>query len=100
MGDSGTELENLKEDVRKKLSELSVAELAQVCGELSLDIPSGKEGKKSAVYNLIARELMTKEEDDEDEWKAAFEGISAVLVGVGGTGSFLGSIFKIMAQPP
>ena len=45
MGDSGTELENLKEDVRKKLSELSVAELAQVCGELSLDIPSGKEGK-------------------------------------------------------
>ena len=73
------DLENLKEDVRRKLSELNTEELAEVCGELTLVIPAGKEGKKSAVYNLIARELMSKEEDEGDEGMSAFEGVNVVL---------------------
>jgi hypothetical protein len=72
------ELENLKEDVRRKLSELNTQELVEVCGELTLVIPAGKEGKKSAVYNLIARELMSKEDED-DEGRSVFEGVNGVL---------------------
>ena len=72
-------LEHLKEDVRRKLSELDLNELTQVSGELSLTIPEGKETKKSAVYNLIARHLMSQEDDETDEGQAVFERCSQVV---------------------
>ena len=73
------DLENLKEDVRRKLSELCTDALGELCGELELTIPDGKEGKKSLVYNLIAMHLMSKESDEADEGRAAFEAVSGVL---------------------
>ena len=72
------DLENLKEDVRSKLSGLNIEGLVEVCGELTLVIPPGKEGKKSVVYNLIAKDLMSKEEEN-DEGESAFQQIDAVL---------------------
>ena len=72
-------LEHLKEDVRRKLSELDISGLTHVCGELSLTIPEGKETKKSAVYNLIARHLMSQEDDETDEGKAVFERCSQLV---------------------
>ena len=80
MASTSEGLEHLKEDVRRKLLELDVTELAHVCGELALTIPDGKATKKSAVYNLIAMHLMSQEEeDDNEEGKAVFERCDAVL---------------------
>jgi hypothetical protein len=79
MEDTPAGLEHLKEDVRRKLSELNLIELTQVSGELSLTIPVGKETKKSAVYNLIARHLMTQEDDEDDEGKAVFQACGAAV---------------------
>ena len=62
---------------------VSTEALAELCGDLGLTITDGKEGKKSLVYNLIAMHLMSKESDEADEGRAAFEAAGSYPGGKG-----------------
>ena len=53
------QLESLKTDVWTKLPQLKVEELEQVCTALELDVTPESQGKKSAVYSVVALHLMS-----------------------------------------
>ena len=53
------QLEVLKTDVWTKLPQLNVGELEQVCTALDLTIAPASQGRKSAVYSLVALHLMS-----------------------------------------
>ena len=73
-------MEVLKEEVRKKLPQLNVAELTTIAVELSLTIPPGKKGKQSGIFNIVAMHLMSDDvEEQNDDGRAVFEHANSIL---------------------
>ena len=61
------DLDTLKEEVWGKMNLLTVGELADICGGLGLTVQPAQEGKKSALYGLVLRQLTSLEVEGMEE---------------------------------
>ena len=82
--DKENQLEALKTDVWTKLPQLNLQELEQICTALDLTIEPTKQGKKSAVYSIVTRHLMSDDVEgmDIDTSLEMFGNVQGALDGV------------------
>jgi hypothetical protein len=67
-------LEDLQDEVLKKLQLLDVAQLGEVCVQLSITVPVAKKGKKTATRSFILNHLTSDAvEEDEEIFKSLNE---------------------------
>ena len=72
------EFEKAEQEVMSYLPEMNEIELTALIGELGLEIPADKKGRR-ALYRFILTELLKIEQDNEDGGKAKYLGIHAFL---------------------
>lgn len=82
--DKENQLEALKTDVWTKLPQLNLQELEQICTALDLTIEPTKQGKKSAVYSIVTRHLMSDDVEgmDIDTSLEMFGNVQGALDGI------------------
>ena len=75
------DLDTLKDEVWGKLNLLTVGELADICGGLGLTVQPAQEGKKSALYGLVMRQLTSLEVEgmEETQGKDLFENVKGAI---------------------
>ena len=63
----GLSLDDLQDEVFRKLQLLDVTQLGQVCVELSISVPASKKGKKTATRSFILNHLTSDNVSENDE---------------------------------
>ena len=59
--------DEMKKEVVKRLQLITLEQLKEICTRTSLDIPTGKETKRSAVLNVVMRYISSEEVEDETD---------------------------------
>ena len=72
-------LEEFKDDVLDKLSQLNVTELGEICTAIQLTIPENKKTKRMTVYRALVKHLTGEEvEDSTDQGEELFKQVETV----------------------
>ena len=72
-------LEDIKDDVLDKLSQLNIAELSEICTAIQLTVPESKKTKRLTIYRAVVKHLSSSEvEESADNGEELFTQVETV----------------------